>query len=207
MGIANECKLTIEQQNSLIEHYKSGLSYKDLGIMFDIGSTTARNIVIKSGVPTRKHLNKKGERLLSPEQESKIIDLYKSGKSFDKIKDELNITWVTVRNTVIRSGTEIRSVGGSCKLTHSQELEICNLYKNGKTFAELGNMYNMDDSSILGIIRRHNIESRPTKERQYSINDHYFDSIDTEEKAYFLGILFALWLLYCDRNSWNITYM
>ncbi len=59
------------------------------------------------------------------------------------------------------------------------------------TMEDLGVEYDVHPTSILGCLRRNDEKSRKTKENQYDLDEHFFDCIDTEEKAYFFGILYA----------------
>jgi len=61
-------------------------------------------------------------------------------------------------------------------------------YLDGSTAQELAKKYNTSDVNINAILRRRNIERRGTS---YIANYHYFDIIDTEDKAYFLGFIWA----------------
>lgn len=51
----------------------------------------------------------------------------------------------------------------------------------------------IDGGTVCRILRRHNIVLRPSEDnkRTYLIPQRYFQTIDTEEKAYFLGFLYA----------------
>lgn len=81
------------------------------------------------------------------------------------------------------------------KLTDNQKIEICEKYKN-KNFncAELGREYKVSKESINYILRVRGItilNNRSKLNRKYTLNENYFDKIDTEEKSYFLGLLYA----------------
>lgn len=54
-------------------------------------------------------------------------------------------------------------------------------------------MYNFNHHSIAAVLDEYNVDRRDTSHcnRTYSVNDEYFDNIDTQNKAYFLGFLFA----------------
>lgn len=64
------------------------------------------------------------------------------------------------------------------------------LYKQGVSQHELQNKMRLIDSVKLRkeLIKR-GIEIRPNRQKRY--NEHYFDVIDTEEKAYWLGFIYA----------------
>lgn len=81
------------------------------------------------------------------------------------------------------------------RLTDEQKIEIVEKYKTGKyTCAGLGREYGRDYNSISRMLKRRGVEICTDKtilSKKYSYNDHFFDIIDTEEKAYFLGLFAA----------------
>lgn len=84
------------------------------------------------------------------------------------------------------------------------ENKIVELYKNGispydmvKTIPELNGKR---PSVIYGILKRRGVQTRKKivltdeqrlSRRKYNVNDNYFDIIDTEHKAYWLGFIYA----------------
>lgn len=57
----------------------------------------------------------------------------------------------------------------------------------------LGFKFGLSQVSISRTLKKNGIKIRPLSEvnRKYSLDEHYFDTIDTEEKAYWLGFLYA----------------
>lgn len=79
------------------------------------------------------------------------------------------------------------------RLNDEQKVDLVNKYKSGEyTCRQLSEQFNLTKSSIYGLLERRNVE-RPNKrpKRKYYLNESYFDVIDTEAKAYFLGLLYA----------------
>lgn len=73
-------------------------------------------------------------------------------------------------------------------------LEMYDLYINQKlSSVEIGKLYNMKPSTIISRFTRAGFDVRSNKEnsRKYSCNHNYFDNINTEDKAYWLGFLYA----------------
>lgn len=70
---------------------------------------------------------------------------------------------------------------------------IVELYNSGFSQAELETMYGVSHGVIKRILIRYQVELRDHshKRRSYSINENYFDVIDTPNKAYILGFLYA----------------
>lgn len=80
-------------------------------------------------------------------------------------------------------------------LTIQEKEEIVSLYINTEhTFSSLAKLFNINNYQIIGrFIKNKGLKSKPNTitNRKYTINQSFFDNIDTEEKAYFLGFLYA----------------
>ena len=81
----------------------------------------------------------------------------------------------------------------SKKFTAKQELKITELYSSGEKSTDLAKEYGCHYVTILNIVRRNEgkIKNYSESHRKNYCNDNYFDNIDTQNKAYFLGLLFA----------------
>lgn len=81
------------------------------------------------------------------------------------------------------------------KLTEEQKQAIIDEYSSGAiTCQALALKFNVRNGSICGILKRNNINIRndqSTLQRKYKVNESFFEKINTEEKAYFLGWLYA----------------
>lgn len=73
------------------------------------------------------------------------------------------------------------------------ETEVCELYTNGKNANEIGVIFNCSQFPIYKILHKNNIKIRSGSEirRKYYLNESYFNNIDTPEKAYILGFIYA----------------
>lgn len=80
------------------------------------------------------------------------------------------------------------------RLTDQQKIEIVEKYKTGKyTCASLGREYAKAPGSINKLLKVRGVEiiNRGSGNKKYVTNENYFDKIDTEDKAYFLGLMYA----------------
>lgn len=78
-------------------------------------------------------------------------------------------------------------------LTKIEKLEIVEKYNTGLyTCAALGKLYNKSGEAISHMLKSVGVQviNDPANlQRKYTLNQYYFNQIDTEEKAYFLGFL------------------
>jgi predicted DNA-binding protein YlxM (UPF0122 family) len=78
-------------------------------------------------------------------------------------------------------------------LTDEEKINLVNLYLDGTSIKELSEIFNRAESSVRDLIKRRGIKLRPLTEvnRKFEIYENFFDVINTDEKAYFLGFLYA----------------
>jgi hypothetical protein len=74
------------------------------------------------------------------------------------------------------------------KLSNVDCENICKDYKLGMNYNQLSKKYNICTWSIGNALIKGGVESRIRKNK---CNENYFEKIDTNEKAYWLGLLFA----------------
>lgn len=80
------------------------------------------------------------------------------------------------------------------RLTKDQKEELFELYNTYKySYKELAEKFNKSVNSIACLLNREGLKGKRENNnfRKYDINQYYFDKIDCEEKAYFLGFLYA----------------
>lgn len=68
------------------------------------------------------------------------------------------------------------------------EIAVVNQYNRLKNVHKVAKHFNVSISPIKRILKLNGVE---LTNRRYNVNEHYFDDIDTEEKAYWLGFLYA----------------
>ena len=77
------------------------------------------------------------------------------------------------------------------KKTPENKEKLINEYVSGKTLDEIAKIYHVSPSTVSSLLDEYNIKKRPSGKTLYTLNEHYFDLIDTQEKAYIIGLLAA----------------
>lgn len=79
------------------------------------------------------------------------------------------------------------------KIPKTQQKKLKYKYLSGKSSENLSKEFKVSVKTILNTLRKIGVFIRgpAINSRKYPINENFFDSIDTQEKAYFLGYLFA----------------
>ena len=86
------------------------------------------------------------------------------------------------------------SKGAYNKIIFSEEQmeDIKNSYLNGESSVKIGKRYRCTHKPILNALREMGVDiDRRRFSRKYKLNEHYFDTIDTPDKAYILGFLYS----------------
>jgi len=95
------------------------------------------------------------------------------------------------------------------RTTAKEKIEILEKYKTGKfTCESLSKEYDISRKAISGLLKRRGIivnNNQSNLQRKYTLNESYFDIINTEGKAYFLGLLYADGYNNENRNCVQIT--
>lgn len=94
------------------------------------------------------------------------------------------------------------------KLTEEQIRNIILMYETGNyNYKQVAEYFNRHLSTISDVLNKRGFKAKSQSElqRKYSINESFFDDIDTEQKAYFLGFLYADGYNSIDRHSITVT--
>ena len=75
--------------------------------------------------------------------------------------------------------------------TDEQKGLVVKLYKEFGSSVDVGKMFNVSHKIITKILEERGVKRTAAKKRKYKINENYFDEIDTPNKAYILGFLWA----------------
>lgn len=189
---------TIElDKDIVVNRYNNGDSCPIIAKDYKINSGTVYYYLKKWGVKTRKiQVYPKIE-----DNENQIIDLFNSGVSCYKIAKDLNIPKPNIIHFLKKKGldTSIKSTQREDKLVNHED-DIINMYLSGLSTVKIGKHWNSNSCNIWKILKKHNITTRPKS--TYTVDESYFENIDTEYKAYILGWIYSDGNVMSDR--WRI---
>jgi len=79
------------------------------------------------------------------------------------------------------------------KIPVSEHNRVSDKYLAGSSTLKLAKEYNVSWATICNILKKLKTKIRPLSQshRKYALKEDFFDTIDSQEKAYFLGFLFA----------------
>lgn len=126
--------------------------------------------------------------------ETEIINLYNKGLNSVQIAEYYNYpkhTYKTISKILKKNGKIL--TGKRLKYTLDDENKICDLYNKGYTQLEILNMFDNinSEATIYNILSKYNVPKRNVGSKSAIKKHNYFNNINTEEKAYFLGLLMA----------------
>ena len=185
--------------------YNNGISPKKISKIVDKGESEIFKILREEKV-LRKNVDNRDKM---------VCEMYQQNLKITEIANNLKIN----RHTV----TDILKKYDFYKNIRVDTNDISNLdrnkkvieqYLNGKSLREIANSENISSSGVSLILKKNNIKLRPqhqkghgkgtSKNRKYFYNERFFQKIDTEHKAYWLGFLFADGCV-CDKGIVTLT--
>ena len=136
--------------------------------------------------------------ILTEEQKKQIIELTLQGKTQREISKTVNLHSRHIRNVLeenqitrpCKSNSEIIRYKGEGY--NDLVNNICEIFTNENySIPEIGDRFNLHYQTISKILHENNIDILNNKKRKNVFNQYYFDIIDTQNKAYFLGFFIA----------------
>lgn len=128
----------------------------------------------------------------SLEIKQKAVELYKNGFSANCVANNIGYNEATVRSWLREYNIDIRQ-GGVYNKKYSNEIinRIIELYTSGLNTTDIDNILEFRSGVSQYLLNKNNIELRHRGSKSKIGNEDYFDLIDSEDKAYFLGYIMA----------------
>lgn len=141
--------------------------------------------------------------LFSNEDIHKIIEMYKEDHNIDKIIEVFHTEEHNIR-VVLKEFQVDRKYN---TFNHEIYNRIVEKYISGLSQYKISYDLLVNDQTIRKELNKRNIQRRSYSEnnRRYNRNSHYFDKIDTQNKAYILGLLFADGCNHTDHSAITIS--
>lgn len=124
----------------------------------------------------------------SLEQKTQILELYKKNVNNTQIGILLNLNRKKISKFLKEEGLETNKT----KITIEEEEKIEELVRAGKNITEIKKILKRSECSVSRIIKKRGIRKLVVEStKKYNYNESFFEKIDNEEKAYWLGFLCA----------------
>ena len=137
----------------------------------------------------------------SQEIKNKATLLYSEGLSLRKVGQELNIPVSTVTEWIRQEGI-MRKIKPQADLNKMNQAK--DLYNQGFNTNEIAKKLNTNSGSVLKWLKSLNVEIRHRGPKSKIKNEDFFDIINTEEKAYFLGWIMADGCISIENGQYSL---
>lgn len=135
-------------------------------------------------------------RFMTEEEKTNILEDFSRGLNTVQLAEKYGRNNTSIGKLLKRSGLSARNI--KSKMTEEQVFEAYNLYSEQLyTTEKLGVIYEVDANTIANSFRRFGLKVRPNGNIPEASNERFFETIDSEAKAYFLGFVM------CDGSVVN----
>ena len=172
--------ITEEIITKICKLYKNGMSQQEIAKELDLGKGTVNKYLKLNNIDTS---------YIKKDIGNEIIQKYLDGVKISHLSKEYGYKDSTISKYLKDNNVDYRGV---FKFNSKEKEQICDDYKSGLSEEKLANKYNSNRITIRNVLKEYNVERRDSSNyRLYSLNENYFDKIDTPNKAYILGLLYA----------------
>lgn len=121
-----------------------------------------------------------------------IVRDFNDGYSIVELTKKYNIPYTRINNYLIKNKLKIIKHN---KISNKQVDEVINMINRGYLIEEIKEKLSLDRSTIRNIAYENDlkisVKKTPRDIKNIDFRDNYFENINTEEKAYFLGFIYA----------------
>ena len=146
-------------------------------------------------------------RLTSIELEQEITQQFLFGHNVKYLSEFYNIPMLRIHRILKRNGIN-KIPKNMLDVTLDDEKRICELYEKGFSTCDIANVYFKDkikcDRTVANILRKNNIKLREFGAENKVFNSNFFETIDTEYKAYWLGFIYADGNIRISKNNTHV---
>lgn len=116
--------------------------------------------------------------------DKKYVDDYNNGLSIWDIANKYGDTYKITFEKITGTRFDYKYI------PEEDKNKICELYLGGMSTVKIGQLYGTWNHTIANVLEEKGIErDRRLSTRTYTLDEHYFDEIDTQTKAYIYGFL------------------
>lgn len=137
------------------------------------------------------------------EEKKKMLNLHNDGLLNREIADIFN-TSTTMISRILRS---MNIASRHPMLSNERKLKIKECYEEYRNMAKVARIMKCSESTVSSVLKEYNVKQLSMAEvkRRYVIDENYFDAIDTQNKAYSLGFIFADGSINKNGNGFAIS--
>ena len=190
-------RISKEIEDAIIAAYLDGASAKEAAAQFGYDKRTCLNALKRRGLKPRTSLEtmflSSYARYIPKEHEDAMIAAYLAGASARQAAESLGYEAAHCFRVLQSRGITRRSSAETQRIPSKHEDAIIAAYLVGASAKEAAAQFGYSRQTGENVLKRRGIPIRPFTEshRHYSLDERFFDRIDTPDKAYWLGFLTA----------------
>lgn len=179
---------TREEEEGMVDDYVSGMPISKIEKKYSCTRTKIYAELDILNLPRQLDAYK-----IQEQQESEIVSMYLAGAQvveiyakYGKFYKNSNFIYKILKKNGIKLTNHL-------SIQPSAYPEIVARYLDWESSVEIAHDYNCDSNTIIKVLVKEGVKIRNASEasRKYPINENYFETIDTPEKAYWLGFIFG----------------
>lgn len=168
-----------EHQKEIVALFLEGKSLRQIEIEHSIPRKSLSRWLKENGIQRKP--------LLSQQQLKEAFERIDNGDSIVKVSQELNIPRQTLYTLFVQTGFISPLISIPSNFDVSKEHKA---FMSGESLESISTRYEISASHVRTIFKEKGLPtSRPS--RTYTLNEDYFKTIDSSDKAYWLGFIYA----------------
>lgn len=168
----------------IIEYHKQGCDTREIANKTNTGYANVFNALKRNGLKSNQSKTK-----LTSEQRESMIKEYLNGARCLDLEKKYGICRSAILSTFYRRGIKVRK--DTIQMTDTTK-NMIELHKGGLSCDQISKKMNIKRGNVQAALNSRGLKgNRSFYRRSRHLNDNYFECINSEKRAYYLGLLFA----------------
>ena len=195
-------KVDKSEHGNIVNMYNSGLSQREIAKHYNVSGTTIGAILKQNGIICKNRRYK----LNIEHDTSNIVQLSRDGYSILEIANLFGVTSSRI-GQILRDNSINTPNSRYLQLSKEEVFKMHELYLSGVSRSDIAEQYDICTDSVYNLFLKYgfDIQSMSHAKQKYAINEEYFDVIDTPNKAYMVGLLYADGCNMTDKREITLT--
>jgi uncharacterized protein (DUF433 family) len=188
--MGKKIEFSVEQEKDIIDLYnKQNMSLRTIAGKYKCDKRVISNVLKRNNISLKSTYHDDAYNKIKQVDIENIIQKYIGGLSSYQIAREYEVTPSRITQILRKNNIERTDM----KIRPEQYDDVVQMYASGLTMDMIAERYHCTHNIVMKVLKRCGVASRGRDEwlRKYTFNEHYFDDIDTSNKAYILGFLYA----------------
>lgn len=145
--------------------------------------------------------------MIDMEDKEVVLEMYqeyKTGKTLRELEKRYKVSSRKISSSFKNFGLKVRR-GGVARFKKSEILEMYEIYREGFSSIHISKKFNTSPGMVLRYFHKYElpVRSNAINSRRYYCNEEYFQEINSPDKAYWLGFIYADGFITSKRTHGN----